>query len=97
MRLDFDQFLIDPPRHLASAFRHFDVAASDRELHEIVSGPDMKRYSKAQEHAYDTALRNAVLNDARRRFAPEIARGLAWLDRSAAEFDPIRNAAAFAG
>jgi hypothetical protein len=96
MRLDFDQFLIDPPQHLASAFRHFDVAVSDRDLQAIVNGPEMKRYSKAQEHAYDTALRNEVLNNARRRFATEIARGLAWLERSAGEFPAIRDAVEFA-
>jgi hypothetical protein len=95
MRLDFDQFLIDPPQHLAAAFRHFDIAASDGEVQAIVNGPDMKRYSKAQEHAYDTALRNQVLNEARRRFAPEIARGLAWLERSANEFAPIQDAVEF--
>ncbi len=56
----------------------------------------MRRYSKAPEHAYDAALRREVLNQARALNAAEIRRGLAWLDRAAARFAPLRRAVALA-
>lgn len=94
-RLDFDKFLDDPKSHLAAAFRHLDVEASERELTDILDGPDLQRYSKAPEHAYDAELRRAVLNEARATHAAEIARGLAWLDKAAAEFEVVRAAITF--
>jgi hypothetical protein len=90
-RLDFDRFLADPKSHLAAAFGHLDIDASGREIDEILEGSEMRRYSKAQEHAYDAALRSSVLNEARATHAAEIARGLAWLDKAAAEFESVRN------
>jgi hypothetical protein len=62
----------------------------------ILEGPDMRRYSKAPEYAYDRALRVAVLNEARANHGVEIARGLAWLERAAGEFHAVRQAIAFA-
>jgi hypothetical protein len=95
-RLDFDRFLDDPKSHLAAAFLHLDIDANNRELRAILEGPEMQRYSKAPEHAYDAALRRTVLNEARATYAVEIARGLAWLDKAAAEFAPVRDALNFA-
>lgn len=95
-RLDFDKFLDDPKSHLAAAFRHLDVEVTGSELRAILEGPEMQRYSKAPEHAYDTALRRSVLNEARATHAAEIARGLAWLEKAAAEFEPVREALNFA-
>ena len=95
-RLDFDSFLDDPNPHLTAAFRHFDINPTDREVEAILDGPDMQRYSKAPEHPYDAALRRSVLDEARALHSTEIARGLAWLDKAAAEFAPVRDAMAFA-
>ncbi len=95
-RLDFDGFLENPKPNLAAAFRHLDVDATDREVEAILEGPEMRRYSKAPEHAYDAALRRSVLNEARATHGAEIARGLAWLDKAAAEFEPVRDAINFA-
>jgi len=94
-RLDFDRFLVNPAPLLFSVFRHFDLEATSSEVRAILEGPDMRRYSKAPEHAYDAALRRDVLNEARAAHGPEIRRGLAWLDRAAAQFPAVRDAMRF--
>ena len=95
-RVDFDHFLADPATFLMSVLRHFDVPAAAPDVRAILAGPDMRRYSKAPEHAYDAALRRDVLNQARGLYAAEIRRGLAWLDRAAARFAPVQHAVALA-
>jgi hypothetical protein len=52
----------------------------------------MRQYSKAPEHAYDTALRQAVLREARGEHATEIDRGMRWLERIAASHPLARRA-----
>jgi hypothetical protein len=83
---DFDRFLAEPDTMLTQAFRHFDVEAKPASLRAILEGPDMRRYSKGPEHAYDAQLRRDVLDAARAKHGAEIKRGLAWLDRASAEF-----------
>jgi hypothetical protein len=95
IRVDFDQFLADPST-LRQILHHFAIDASAAEVRTILDGPDMRRYSKAPEHAYDRALRVAVLNQARALHGAEIGRGLAWLERAAEQFPPIRRAIALA-
>jgi hypothetical protein len=91
LQIDFDQFLQDPSV-LFAVFRHFGVAVSDGEVRTILAGPDMRRYSKAPQFAYDPALRLAVLNEARATHAAEIHRGLAWLDRAASKWPVVGRA-----
>jgi hypothetical protein len=79
--LDFDRFLADPPTALADCFRHLGIDASANQLHQILAGPDMHTYSKAQQYGYDAQLRTDVLNQARAENGAEIRRGLAWLER----------------
>jgi hypothetical protein len=95
IRVDFDQFLADPSK-LRRILHHFAIDASAAEVRTILDGPDMRRYSKAPEHAYDRALRVAVLNQARALHGAEIRRGLVWLERAADQFAPIRDAIAWA-
>jgi hypothetical protein len=95
LRLDFDRFLADPLLLLA-VLRHFGIDASLSEAHAILRGPHLRRYSKAPEYAYDAALRRDVLNEARAVHGEEIRRGLAWLDRAAAQFAAVREAMLFA-
>jgi hypothetical protein len=77
--LNFERLLEDPAACLTSAFRHFGIAA-EADLETILSGPELRRYAKAPEHAYGPVLRNEILEQSRREHAGEIARGLAWLD-----------------
>jgi hypothetical protein len=92
-RLDFNEFL-DNPGSLAALFHHFDIDATQAEVDAILRGPEMRRYSKAPEYAYDAALRSSVLNEARFLHGAEIRRGLIWLERAAAQFEPVRQALA---
>lgn len=94
--LDFDQFLADPPSHLFAALRHLDIDATAGDVNEILQGPDMRRYSKAPQYAYDAALRLEVQSEARAIHGAEISRGLAWLDRAARQFAPVQEAVMFA-
>lgn len=96
LRVDFDRFLAEPGPFLVGMLRHFHVAVTPDEVGAILAGPDMKRYSKAPEFAYDALLRREVLTQARRDHASEIRRGLAWLERAAGEFPPVRRAVEFA-
>jgi hypothetical protein len=96
LQVDFDRFLVDPAAVLLSVLRHFDIPAAATDVRAILEGPDMRRYSKAPEHVYDAALRRDVLNQARAVNSAEIRRGLAWLDRTAARFAPVRHAMALA-
>lgn len=89
---DFEQFLGRPAPMLMSVLRHFGIDATEKEVRAILAGPDMYRYSKAPEHAYDAELRREVLNEARVVHGAEIRRGLQWLDRAAAQFTAVRDA-----
>ena len=89
--LNFDDFLHDPATHLSSVFRHLGIDASSEGIVAIVSGHEMRRYSKAPEYAYDAKLRRDVLEEARRIDAIEIGRGIAWLNRAATALPAIGN------
>jgi hypothetical protein len=78
--LEVDALLQAPAEALASAFRHFGVGADKGQIDDIVSGPDLRRYAKAPEHAYDASLRRDVLEQARREQAEQISSGLRWLE-----------------
>jgi hypothetical protein len=90
--VNFDRLLAEPTDSLRDVLRHLGIAASPSEVEAIIAGPDMHRYSKAPEHAYDAALRLEVLNAARSAHGREIGRGLALLERGAKEFAPLRDA-----
>lgn len=92
LTVDFDRFLVRPAAHLLAVLRHFEIDAKPGEAEAIVAGPDMRRYSKAPQHAYDAGLRRDVLNEARATHGAEIRRGLVWLERAAGEFAPVREA-----
>lgn len=96
LKIDFERFLAEPEPVLAAAFRHLGIETAASTVASILAGPDMHRYSKAPEYAYDTALRHTVLSEARAAHGAEIQRGLAWLDRAAEQFAVVREALAFA-
>jgi hypothetical protein len=96
LALNFDQFLIRPAPILMSVLRHFGIDATEEEARAILAGPDMHRYSKAPEHAYDADLRRDVLNEARAAHGAEIRRGLLWLEGAAAGFPAVRDALSMA-
>jgi len=92
LALNFDRFLHRPEPYLHAALRHLGIAASNAELGAMIAGPHLRRYSKAPEYAYDAALRQEILSEARGRSAAEIRSGLRWLERGAARFTALRGA-----
>ena len=94
--VDFERLLARPQSQLAAAFAHLGVSVGDEAIAGIVAGPEMGRYSKAPEHAYDAALRARVLAQAREAGGKQIRAGLDWLDRAAAGCPPIAAALAAA-
>jgi hypothetical protein len=95
--IDFERFLAAPPAGLSAALTHLHGIASEDDLQSMLLSPLFTRYSKGPEHAYDANLRRQVLDQARAEHAQELAKGLAWLDRAAAEAPLIAEALALAG
>jgi hypothetical protein len=90
--LDFDRFLAEPSGALKACFAHLGVAPDDAQIRDILSGPDMRTYSKAQEYDYDAKLRTDVLAQARAMQGAEIARGMNWLGNMAAKHPALTAA-----
>ena len=86
--LDFDRFLADPAWLLGEAARLFGAVLLAAEAEALAAGPLMNRYSKAPEHAYSPALRQALLREAAARHRAEIADALGWL-AAAAPSNPL--------
>lgn len=89
--VNFDTFLGEPFAGLQAIFRALGERPEPREIESLVRGPMMRQYSKAPEHAYDAALRRAVLRSAQREHAAEISRGLQWLQRLSARHPLIHR------
>ncbi len=77
--LDFERFLRDPLPTLAAGFATLGAEAHAPTLTTALSGPLMRQYAKAPEHAYDPELRRQVLAFAGQEHAREIQRGMSWL------------------
>jgi hypothetical protein len=95
--LDFERLLARPQATLGAAFSHLGVEIAKDAIAAIVAGPELGRYSKAPEHAYDAAMRSRVLAQARAEHGEAIAQGLAWLDGAAARYPAIAAALELAG
>ena len=74
------------------SFAHFGRDVSEEKARAILAGPDMGRYAKATEHPYDAGVRRAALKEAEELFGEEIRKGLAWLDKVAADVPEIAAA-----
>jgi hypothetical protein len=81
--VNFDAFLSGPALGLQRIFRVLGAAPSPGDLEALVTGPLMRQYSKAPEHAYDAALRREVLLSADWEHGKEIGRGMDWLGKTA--------------
>ncbi|MGB8326809.1 MAG: hypothetical protein WCE48_04440 [Steroidobacteraceae bacterium] len=79
LAVDFDEFLQDIPLGMSRILAHFDLLARPEHLAGLECSPVLSRYSKAPDHPYSPQLRAEVLADSRERNAPEIRRGLDWL------------------
>jgi hypothetical protein len=90
--VDFDRFLEEPREGLEDIFKALGARPVAREIETLVASSLMRRYSKAPEHAYDAALRRAVLASAELEHAPEVRQGMQWLEQRAARHPLARRA-----
>jgi hypothetical protein len=88
--VNFDVFLADPNAGLRAIFAAFGAAASDVEIEALATGPLMRQYSKAPQHAYDAALRREVLMSADWEHGVEIKHGMEWLNQTALRYPLAR-------
>jgi len=91
MWLNFDRFLNGLAPFLGESLRHFGIDAAQDDVDAILSGPELGRYAKAPEYAYDAGLRSQVLGFARKERSGEIAHGLTWLNRAAIRSEAIAS------
>lgn len=77
--LEFEQFLVDPRAGLAKAFTGLGASPDEPVIDVALTGPLLRQYSKAPDHAYDRALRRLVLESADREHGEEIRKGMLWL------------------
>ncbi|HSN70517.1 MAG TPA: hypothetical protein VLT59_03370 [Steroidobacteraceae bacterium] len=92
LRIDFDQWLADVMAGLRSLADHVVAGVPDDRIAAAISGPSLRQYSKAPEHAYDADLRRRVLEDGERQFGDEIRAGIAWCERVAREAPEVARA-----
>lgn len=90
--VDFDVLLGNPRGGLAEIAHHLGFAVSDAELVRIVSGPILRRYSKAMEYEYSSQLRNDVIAETRRYHHTAIDRALTMLDTAASRSPLLERA-----
>jgi hypothetical protein len=90
--LDFDQFLASPQASLIDAAHHcgFELSAADAEA--IVSGPLMKRYSKALEYEYGPDLRRELQQESRQLHGRDIDDALAMLAKAGSQSPLLERA-----
>ena len=81
--VDFDALLGDLQPGLAAIAGHFGFAAGEAELTAVISGPIVRRYSKAMEHDYSPALRRELISETGSVNRVDIDSALAMLDRAA--------------
>jgi hypothetical protein len=89
LALNFEDVLADLPGTLARVFAHFGLAMPAGRATDIAAGAVAASYSKAPDQPYSTALRAAVLDEARQKAGGEIAHGLRWLEAIAARHKAV--------
>ena len=79
----FDPMLGDMPASLRRLAEFFEFNSTEKRLHEIASGPLMRRYSKALEYEYSPSLRRELLAEAGRDHRADIDQAIAMLNQAA--------------
>ena len=81
--VDFDSLLADIMPGMAQIADHFGFAADEPLLTSVISGPILRRYSKAMDYDYSPTLRRELIAEAAAANAADIDSALAMLDRAA--------------
>lgn len=92
MWADFDALLGDMGSGVQGIGAFFRFEASDEQIGTIVTGPLMRRYSKALEYDYSPQLRRDLLEEASAMHRAEIAAALHWLGAAASGSPLLRRA-----
>ena len=95
--VDFDCLLGNLLPGLRTISDHLGLPASESELNRIISGPIVRRYSKAMEYDYSPALRRDLIGQALAANAAGIDSALAMIDRAAKQSPLLERALARAG
>jgi hypothetical protein len=74
---------------LAQVAAHFGLEADAAACARALAPELLGRYAKATEHAYDAQARAADLAESARRFAPELAAGLAFVREVATRYPAL--------
>lgn len=78
LAIDFDDFLADPRSHLLTLAQHLGYAADPVALAPQRCAELLARYAKDPAQRFDADTRRHEIDTATRRFADDIARGMAW-------------------
>ena len=78
--LDCEDLFSRPADTVAAAFGHLGVRMSAGEVADIVASDLFARHAKNPDRAYDSAAREAELQQLKRQLAAELAAGMAWAD-----------------
>jgi hypothetical protein len=77
--LNFDDYLIDPHRHLANVMAHYGLVADDGFIAATLAHPLASAYAKATVYKFDGDVRAGIIAKNTATHAIEIDRGLEWL------------------
>lgn len=80
LAVDFDALLSKLGHTMNAVLDHLAIPYPPGFAAAVSQSPVLTRYSKAPEYAYSVTLRQQLLIQARAQHAPEIRKGLAWLD-----------------
>ena len=90
--INFENFLATPRESLATACDFFGLQTSPEKIAAALSGPIMKTYSKAPEHAFTAETRKQILAEATRNHKDEISRGLAYIEAAGQQSEKLAKA-----
>lgn len=78
-RIDFETWLQDPARGLATVASTLDLRFDDEQIQTALAQAQLGRYAKDQTQVFNSATRKHELSDARTRYAREIAEGQSFV------------------
>lgn len=77
--LDFDAFLAEPRSSLEELCSFLSLAFDDQALDRLMESPVLSQYSKAPDHPFDAAARQARIAEAKAKVGGDIEEGLAFI------------------
>ena len=87
---DFDRLLASAAETVAALAAALNVDAPQDRIDAAVSGPILRQYSKAPDHAYDAGLRAEIIAKSQIDHGAEIRKGMAWLGHMAGDSPAAR-------